>query len=537
MAGEQNYAFKDGHVGPAANWKAPSAARQKEVLERAFRGYSGAKFEWILDATKIKAARLYKEDGSLVTIYFALRSVSGGGRPDARPFELRVQSDPAVINELFERNSQGDIALIIGIYCNESAEAIVLWRPLNGSTGSGSASKQIDANVVAKAIVNGVSSCMYPDGEVVYAVIPELLRAYIDCFMPKNKLKQTGHQNVNACESRNLIFFGAPGTGKSYELNKRAVAAFEQKNVRRVTFHPEYTYAQFVGCFKPYSRLVVSNDVSASEIADAPTTIEYRYVPGPFIQTYVDAIKHPDENYLLVVEEINRANPAATFGDIFQLLDRDSVGESEYEIAVPQDLHDYLKVQVGPFLKDSFGNSFGTQRMQNSEYIQATASIKIPANMYIWATMNSADQGVFPMDTAFKRRWDFEYMDINNNESVIDYAWVSLGQTDLEVRWNQVRKGINRLLRNAKINEDKWLGPFFIKESSLADDDTFNRAFKDKVLLYLYEDAAKTKRSAIFEDSSKTYSELCADFDANGLDIFKGFPDIEFKSTVENEEF
>lgn len=519
--------------------KAPSTAEQKSVVERAFAGYSNCSYQWLDEQGRIKKVKIAEFDGTNREICFAMRSVSGGGRPGSRPNELRVQLDPAVINELFEINKHGKTGLIIGVYCNESANALVLWRPLDGSTGSGSASKQIDASVVAQALVNGVSSCVYPDGEVVYAIKPELFRSYIDCLMPKEKKYENGQEVATIGGlHRNLIVFGAPGTGKSYQLNKEALGSdgvpgyFNAQNTMRVTFHPDYTYAQFVGCFKPYSRLVLGEDKPASAIKDAPSTIEYKFVPGPFIKTYTQAIKHPEENYLLIIEEINRANPAAVFGDIFQLLDRNAVGASEYPVNVSEELHDYLKIHVGPLLKDSAGNLFGAARFDDPEYIAATSTIALPPNMYIWATMNSADQGVFPMDTAFKRRWDFRYIGIDEGESVVEYAFVPLGETGNEVRWNDLRKGVNKVLLNAKVNEDKLLGPFFIDPAALNDKERFNEVFKSKVLLYLFEDAAKTKREKVFAESGITYSMLCLNYDAMGTEAFKGFEPI-FERPIE----
>jgi 5-methylcytosine-specific restriction endonuclease McrBC GTP-binding regulatory subunit McrB len=157
--------------------------------------------------------------------------------------------------------------------------------------------------------------------------------------------------------------------------------------------------------------------------------------------------------------------------------------------------------------------------------------------MYLWATMNSADQGVFPMDTAFKRRWDFRYMGINEGDHepmksydglCIDDYVVNIAGTP--IRWNRLRKALNNLMRDARVNEDKLLGPFFIAPSTLTDDpaangngeSVFTAAFKDKVLLYLYEDAGKMHHPALFANDKASYSELCDEFDHSGVAIFKG---------------
>lgn len=315
-------------------------------------------------------------------------------------------------------------------------------------------------------------------------------------------------QEMYSVESRNLIYFGAPGTGKSYQLNKAANEKFDKDKIRRVTFHPDYTYAQFVGSFRPHT----------DQDERGKTQVYYAYTPGPFIETYVEAVKNPDKDYLFIIEEINRANPAAVFGDIFQLLDRDAEGNSDYPIKTSDELRQYLE------------NEFIALRDKEEK----TTQLSIPPNLYIWATMNSADQGVFPMDTAFKRRWGFRYMGIDDGDSVIQDIIVPLGNTGNHARWNDFRKEINRILLDARVNEDKLLGPFFI-DPDLLDDESFTDTFKSKVLLYLIEDAAKTKKEKVFGQGAVTYSIVSGNFEEEGEQIFKGIADITIKATDEND--
>ncbi|MDD3186411.1 MAG: AAA family ATPase [Anaerostipes sp.] len=305
---------------------------------------------------------------------------------------------------------------------------------------------------------------------------------------------------------RNRIVFGAPGTGKSYKLKFDCENYVESSagGYERVTFHPDYTYSQFVGAYKP--------------ITDSDGRIRYDFVPGPFMRVYVSALKSGrnlvPQPYVLLIEEINRAKVAAVFGDVFQLLDRDEYGVSEYEIQASEDIKKYLAQELG-------GNP--------SDY----EKIRIPDNMFIWATMNSADQGVFPMDTAFKRRWNFEYLGINANEDGVQGS-IMLG-TDVtqDVEWNVLRKAINeKLAKEYKVNEDKLMGPFFLSKKALktvsdtddtiADTDRFMETFKNKVIMYLYEDAAKQHKHKLFsgcEDTTK-YSAVCESFDRIGMQIF-----------------
>lgn len=305
---------------------------------------------------------------------------------------------------------------------------------------------------------------------------------------------------------RNRIVFGAPGTGKSFELKEDSerIALKFGGEYERVTFHPDYTYAQFVGTYKPI-------------MDDDGEKIKYSYVPGPFIRILSKALRNALSNkakpFVLIIEEINRAKVAAVFGEVFQLLDRDDDGVSEYEIYATEDMKRYFVSQIG-------GNT--------SDY----DSIRIPNNMYIWATMNSADQGVFPMDTAFKRRWNFEYLGINENEEKIKGAGkIMLPGSDEPIEWNMLRRAINDKMSSSefKINEDKLMGPFFLaqkvtasdNEGMIIDSDKFVSAFKSKVIMYLYEDAVKQGKHRFFDgcDNSK-YSSVCDAFDTMGLSIF-----------------
>lgn len=306
-------------------------------------------------------------------------------------------------------------------------------------------------------------------------------------------------------DERNRIVFGAPGTGKSFGLKKDCKKLMEGTTgyYERVTFHPDYSYSQFVGTYKP----VMGTDEK----------IRYDFVPGPFMRVYVEALKNGrtdnPQPYLLLIEEINRAKVAAVFGDVFQLLDRDDDGVSEYEIQASEDIRKYLAKELN-------------DKPENFK------KIRIPNNMFIWATMNSADQGVFPMDTAFKRRWNFEYLGINKNEEEI----AGIGKIKLEgreepIEWNKLRKAINDKMSSDqfRVNEDKLMGPFFLSKKIIASDengmiidtDKFIKAFKSKVIMYLYEDAVKQGKHKFFAgcDSSK-YSSVCNAFEEKGIGIF-----------------
>ena len=249
------------------------------------------------------------------------------------------------------------------------------------------------------------------------------------------------------------------------------------------------------------------------------------------MRIYVSAKKNPTQNFLLLIEEINRANVAAVFGDVFQLLDRNADGNSEYPITISEDMKKYL-----------------------SRNGISTDELSIPSNMYIWATMNSADQGVLPMDAAFKRRWDFEYIGIDENENW-DYT-IPLPNSE-SINWNTLRKAINAKLKTISgVNEDKLLGPYFISKSVLdkftkgktpteEEKTNFIDTFKSKVLMYLFEDVCTMRPTDLFTriegleegQNRPHYSDICNNFDKIGIEIFGwNKADIEAKYPEPNKK-
>lgn len=327
--------------------------------------------------------------------------------------------------------------------------------------------------------------------------------------LPEEDDKVNFHTGYESEFSRNRIVFGAPGTGKSFTLNKEKdeligedVSAYE-----RVTFHPNYTYSNFVGTYKPIS----GKDQNGSD------TIKYEYVPGPFMRILAKALENGKDKghikpFLLLLEEINRANVAAVFGEVFQLLDRDGQNVSEYAIHATEDMKKYLM-----------------SKLHCSE--EDVSEIRIPDNMFIWATMNSADQGVFPVDTAFKRRWEFEYIGVDDEAASVEEYIIPIGKSENRkyVKWNDLREGINNILSSdeCKVNEDKLLGPFFLSknmlENALADEERFIKAFESKVIMYLFEDAMKMRPLNIFKGhkGKMIFSEICKTFEEMGEGLFE----------------
>lgn len=308
--------------------------------------------------------------------------------------------------------------------------------------------------------------------------------------------------------ARNRIVFGAPGTGKSHKIEEDVKTLLHSGGeYERVTFHPEYTYSQFFGTYKP---VMDGKDIS------------YNFVPGPFLRIWVKAINNGRTRdikpYVLIIEEINRARVAAVFGDIFQLLDRDKSGVSKYDVNLSEDVKRFL---ADPNVLGGIPDDY--------------SSIRIPDNMFLWSTMNSADQGVYTLDTAFKRRWNYEYIGIDNDDGKIT-GQVELikGDPQSKVSWNQLRKAINeKLSKELKVNEDKLIGPFYLSgdiievtpgTTDIADQKKFRDAFKSKILMYLFDDVAKqgAGRSILFEgcDDTTRYSRIISEFDKKGMGIF-----------------
>ena len=261
------------------------------------------------------------------------------------------------------------------------------------------------------------------------------------------------------------IYYGAPGTGKSHEVKKQTGEVLENgqevdlPNVFRTTFHPDTDYAAFVGCYKPSMRKTgKKHQVDGKDVDDEE--IIYTYTPQAFTDAYIYAYTTKEPTYL-VIEEINRGNCAQIFGDLFQLLDRKD-GKSDYKIKADKDLAKYLADNLGA---DSEGIKDG--------------KLCLPANLHILATMNTSDQSLFPMDSAFKRRWEWEYVPINYGTDVQSGEFeITIGEK--KYPWVTFIEKVNEKIFALTQSEDKQMGNFFIKHS--IDD----KGFKSKVMFYLW---------------------------------------------------
>lgn len=336
-------------------------------------------------------------------------------------------------------------------------------------------------------------------------------------------------------EPLQLIYYGAPGTGKSFTIDK----ATNENNSVRTTFHPDSDYASFVGAYKPTMASMPVHAFVGTTVHHAKNSenkeayekkIVYKYVPQAFLKAYVEAWKRysagEDNPYYLVIEEINRGNCAQIFGDLFQLLDRNNTGCSSYAISADEDIAQFLREDdkgVGKLTEEQRNSIEGFVLKKDSgveEHIGPEilngSKLLLPPNLRIWATMNTSDQSLFPIDSAFKRRWNWEYMPIeydptdkNTGERL---AW------KLEVRgkvyyWGQFLDYINPKILKLTMSEDKQMGYFFAKPDKRGNDGRHDiiseKVFVNKVLFYLWSDVFKdydlTEDPFVYEnENSKT---------------------------------
>ena len=315
------------------------------------------------------------------------------------------------------------------------------------------------------------------------------------------------------------VYYGAPGTGKSHIVKKQT----EGESVVRTTFHPDSDYSTFVGCYKPTTKEIEMRDVTGKVIIEhgQPVTenrIIYQFVDQAFLQAYIKAWKFYAEaedgvdpkKQFLIIEEINRGNCAQIFGDLFQLLDRNDSGFSEYFIHADKDMQKHLSNAFKDYLiKDSHKDAINSLYPKEDDVVAKVLSgeiLLLPNNLYIWATMNTSDQSLFPIDSAFKRRWDWEYEPIKykNTNWVIDIE-------DSKYLWTSFQREINKRIFDATNSEDKMLGDYFVNPT---DGVITEKILLNKILFYLWNDVCKDGEGDIFKTADNeevTFSDLHSD--------------------------
>lgn len=385
--------------------------------------------------------------------------------------------------------------------------------------------KAEDARVELKELSNidkfeyGYSATLTAMAKMVLDPKNELIRKGIstDSFSTESSLlKAAGLQQ---------IYYGAPGTGKSKAIKDLTFG----EDIIRTTFHPDSDYASFVGTYKPITEEVVLRDCNGKKVIDEETNevvkeerIAYKFIPQAFLEAYVEAWKklgskkseksdksynriHPalldtpeiftknkaSKKQYLIIEEINRGNCAQIFGDLFQLLDRNEYGFSDYPIVADKDMQKYLEKEFAGWEitnKDEINQLYGEVNMVS--LIMRGERLVLPSNLYIWATMNTSDQSLFPIDSAFKRRWDWKYVPIHegrDKETNAPLNWY-INTGDKQYKWWSFISKVNNLIGSLTNSEDKKLGYFFCKAK---DGEIDADLFVSKVIFYLWNDVFK----------------------------------------------
>lgn len=307
---------------------------------------------------------------------------------------------------------------------------------------------------------------------------------YLEIVQTENGycLKIKNETTKGIIESTNILLYGVPGCGKSFYVEKHYESKVEEGFTIRVVFHPDYTYSDFVGQLMPVLKEIPNAQGKKEE------KLQYEFVLGPFTQILKTAYAEPDQQCLLIIEELNRGNAPAIFGEIFQLLDRKDNGESKY----------------GIYNADIAEKVYGDKNK----------SIKLPPNLTIVATMNTSDQNVFTMDTAFQRRWQMKHIP---NKFDFNTAHVNKHLPKSEISWGAFAQIVNQKMHTANLGfggtEDKSLGVYFATDNDLDDAERF----AEKVLKYLWDDAFKLGRKELFNDCSQGLSAVIEAYeDAKG---------------------
>lgn len=343
-----------------------------------------------------------------------------------------------------------------------------------------------------------------------------------------------------------IIFYGVPGCGKSHKISEilkdknQFKIDSEEEQIGRTVFHPDYTNSDFVGQIMP----TVDNGI-----------IEYKFTPGPFTKILAKALKHSENQYVLIIEEINRGNSAAIFGEIFQLLDRIKSGKTTTEKLRDGTLNTYgegwseyffMSDEINHYiLKECNGDESNKSVNISGICFSENTGIRLPPNLSILATMNTSDQNVFTLDNAFQRRWDMKYL-----PNKIDYQTASAEQKNqfdstigaTNIKWGVFRDVVNEFIANPENSfsnaEDKQLGLFFINADADISENSGKISesdFANKVLKYLWNDIFKRRlESSIFNENIKTFGELISAF--NGEKAFENCFDGDFVKELKNPD-
>lgn len=341
------------------------------------------------------------------------------------------------------------------------------------------ADEKIFKDYLRSVIVPKISDIIFFKDEVKKIIEIHLAVNYSYTSNPDGEDEQDDFKNETTkgiIESANILFYGVPGCGKSHTVGKKYESKVKEEYTIRVVFHPDYTYSDFVGQIMPVLEKVENKDGIEEE------KLQYKFIPGPFTRILQLAEIHKDQQCLLIIEELNRGNAPAIFGEIFQLLDRNDDGTSRY----------------GIYNSDIAEKVYGDKNK----------SIKLPPNLTIVATMNTSDQNVFTMDTAFQRRWQMRHIRNSFKVTTDNCDHINKKLPKSEISWGAFAQIVNQKMHTANLGfggtEDKSLGVYFATDNDLEQADYF----AEKVLKYLWDDAFKLGRKELFNDCSQGLSAV-----------------------------
>ena len=440
-----------------------NAIQVEDEIRKAFSDlFDGVKVETVSNEYKEVYKVIIPRGGEKQTVYVCAKGTTPGGRSNLQN-EQRIQQKAKYINYSCDRKAEGNCSICLGVYKHESETVFCAWN-LNRSAASSETpiSKQIKITTIARALSEGFVQQMTGSGEYVCAFKSDFIFFYLmnSSWIHTKSVSQLNQYNDKIVEQEedsfigeesicdeigaNILFYGVPGAGKSHEIDRLIV----QERSERVVFHPDYTYSDFVGQILP-------------RVVDEK--LKYVFEPGPFTKMLKKANADPGNMYFLVIEEINRGNAPAIFGDIFQLLDRNDDGSGKYHISN----YDIATVVYG----------------------DENHTVKIPANLTLLATMNTSDQNVFTLDTAFQRRWEMHLIknDVtkaNHAGNVIEGSSVSWGKFADVTNTEIIHFG-----EEIGSSGDKRLGAYFARTNELT-----KEKFPEKVLKYLWDDVFKMDR-------------------------------------------
>ena len=465
----------------------PNVDKREQILERALTAWG-----WTADIRRHKPLGQFvkftvesqaQAPGTAYTLevyIFPNLADSARNRPNEKRIQItRDYEEHQVDFELGKTGSHR--CLLLGFYClNDDDIVICAWDAAAYQGHAKPTSAYVHIEAIAEAFRCGFARSQDTKARYVCCFRPEFLHYYVENMAHLHVVNEFGtgispkeetpakFAPIALAGGENVIFYGAPGTGKTHTVD----AMTDGKLCVRTVFHPDMQNSDFVGALKP----LMQED-----------RVTYSFSPGPFALALRNALAHPDRESYLVIEELNRAPAAAVFGDLFLLLDRDASGAGKYDV-------DFPTPEFKAWLSTSLDRDIDC--------------VSLPSNLWLLATMNSADQGVYPIDTAFRRRWRQEYVPIDYSAAPSGGLEIVFGDGSIQsLPWYVFAKTMNdHLTEQLDIAEDRLLGPWFVTAEDLA----ASRVVPGKVLIYLWDDLLRHHgREKVFDVSAvKTFGEI-----------------------------